>query len=206
MENNSTNPAVPTKVPVDIESWAQALVQLGRVAGVEVGLARARLAVTSALAGEAAACLETLVAAAALVGLRAKPVRMSVAAAVAHARRDTPLVSWSPVESRWLIVQQCGLFTARIAEPVRPGEAHPVGRERLAQMLGPNGERETADFAVVHSERPADAIASEPAAHPDAPLTGNSGGTMVHSPTPTASPGIAFETYCRGRSRTSKSL
>lgn len=176
MENNSTSSAATAPVPVDVESWAQALVQMGRLAGVEVGLARARLAVNSARKDPAAASLETLAAAAALVGLRAKPVRVSVADAVGHARQDTPLVAWSPVERRWLIVQQCGLFTAKIADPVRPGEARPVGRDQLARLLGLGGERETADFAIVHSERPADVIASQPAAHPDAPLTGTSGG------------------------------
>ncbi len=163
-------------MPVEVESWAQALVQLGRLAGVEVGLARARLAVSSAVKAGPSGSLESLGAAAALVGLRAKLVRMSVADAVGHARRDTPLVSWSPAERRWLIVQQCGLFTAKVADPVKPGEAQPVGREQLARLLGLASEREAADFAIVHSERPADVIASQPAAHPDAPLTGSSGG------------------------------
>ncbi len=175
MGNNSFNSAAAVQVPVDVESWAQSLVQLGRLAGVEVGLARARLAVHSAAKEATSAPLEIMAAAAALVGLRAKLVRVSVADAVGHARQDTPLVAWSPRESRWLIVQQCGLFTAKVADPVRPGEARPVGRGELARLLGLGGEQDTADFAIVHSERPADVIASHPAAHPDAPLTGGPG-------------------------------
>jgi ABC-type bacteriocin/lantibiotic exporter with double-glycine peptidase domain len=154
------------------ESSAQALVQLGRLAGVEVGLARARLAVKQATRETGGAPLEELQQAAEWVGLRATLVRLSVADAMSRARSDCPLIAWSPLESRWLIVQRMGLFRARVSDSLLPGAGLAVTRAELARRLGVPSAAESVDFAVVNSERPADLIAREPVSHPDAPLSG----------------------------------
>lgn len=154
------------------EAWAQSLVQLGRLTGVDIGLARARRALVSSTRNPAGEPLEHFSEAAALVGLRTKLVRLSVADAIGWARRDSPLVAWDAQTSRWLIIRRSGLFQAQIADQFRPGLAHSVSRRDLAARLGVVSESATVDFAVVHSERPADVVAAEPAAHPDAPLAG----------------------------------
>jgi ABC-type bacteriocin/lantibiotic exporter with double-glycine peptidase domain len=158
------------------------LVQLGRLTGVDIGLARARLALASCRNPPGAEPLELFSQAAALVGLRAKLVRLSVADAIGWARRDTPLVAWDSAASRWLIIRRSGLFQAQIADQFRPGLAHSITRRDLASRLGVNTETAAVDFAVVHSERPADVVATEPAAHPDAPLAGGTHATGGHPP------------------------
>ncbi len=151
---------------------AKSLVQLGRLTGVEVGLARARLAISGIQREASRPPLEALVQAGALVGLRGVTFRLSVADAIGRAGQDAPLVAWSPVERRWLIVQRCGLFFAKVAHAFHPGAGVTLPRAELASRLGVSSDAETADFAIFHSERPADAIATEKASHPDAPLTG----------------------------------
>ncbi len=176
--DKDTNPTGGTEP--NWEAWAQSLVQLGRLTGVDIGLARARLALANCRHLPGGEPLELFSHAAALVGLRAKLVRLSVADAIGWARRDTPLVAWDSTASRWLIIRRSGLFQAQIADQFRPGLAHSISRRDLASRLGVTTESAAVDFAVVHSERPADVVATEPAAHPDAPLAGGGHATGDH--------------------------
>ncbi len=162
--------------PEESEAAAQALVQLGRLTGVEVGLTRARLAVRQVAREADAHPLEALAQAASLVGLKAVLVRLSVADALAKAGQDTPLVAWDGAAGRWLVVQRSGLFRARVSDSMLPGAGQPLTRAALADRLGVRAATEPVDFAVIHAERPADLIASEPEAHRDTAQAGGGGG------------------------------
>ena len=136
----------------------------------EFDLARAKLAVQNSRR-DAAEPLEQLVSASAEVCLRMVPARMKVAEAVWRARGDVPLVVWSPVEKRWLILTYATWFRVKICSPGDAAMRESVSRRELARLLGLNTAEDEADFGVVHAERP-----GEPASGREAVHYGTSGG------------------------------
>ena len=130
----------------------------------EFDLARAKLAVQNSRQ-RGTEPLEQIVSSASEVCLRVVPARMKVSEAVWRARGDVPLVAWSPVEERWLILTYATWFRVKICSPGDAAMRETVSRRDLARMLGLSSAEEEADFGVVHAERPVEPASGREAVH-----------------------------------------
>ena len=85
---------------------------------------------------------------------------MRVADAVWLASTETPIVAWDAQRERWLILRRHGVFRAQVWSSDAPDDdASPVSRSELASWLGASDPNADADVAIIHLERPADAVA-----------------------------------------------
>jgi putative ABC transport system ATP-binding protein len=126
------------------------LAQLAAMAGAQFDHARARFVVESAVhEGDP---LNRLAQAAAEVSLRISPLRVPLTQLLWLARADTPVVIWSEVEERWILVTCAGWFRIRIAEGDHPTQRTTVSRSELVRRLGLAGPQSRVEAGVVHSE------------------------------------------------------
>jgi putative ABC transport system ATP-binding protein len=101
--------------------------------------------------------LAVLIRAAALVGLRVQPFRMSLADATWKASDSEPLVAWLPDEQRWLLLIKHSFFRIRVCDPSTEEDLI-ITRGELARRMGLTSFQTPADFAVVTRERPAEGL------------------------------------------------
>jgi ABC-type bacteriocin/lantibiotic exporter with double-glycine peptidase domain len=137
---------------------ARTLEQLARQTGVPFDPQLARdasaRAVRSNPGGESSHRFEQLIAAASECSLRVVPIRSTLAEVVWMARRDSPIVALTR-SGDWIVLARRGAFHLRAANADgRPGYRR-IRRESLARELGLDSAEQSADFAVVHPERPA---------------------------------------------------
>lgn len=137
---------------------ARAIEQIARQTGVSFDplLARdaAARAVLSNPGTEPSHRFEQLIAAASECSLRVVPIRSTLAEVVWMARRDSPIVAITPT-GEWIVLARRGIFHLRIANADgKPGYQR-IRRETLARQLGITSASQSAEFAVVHPERPA---------------------------------------------------
>jgi len=109
--------------------------------------------------------MEMLVDAGARSGLRVEPVRLTVVDAVWQARHDLPLVAWSPVQGRWVVVTGASWFRVRLAGNGNAGDRMVMGRRELAGILGCGGTDELVEFGMVHAESPAEPASGRDRVH-----------------------------------------
>lgn len=157
-----------------VEAWERTLVHLADLAGLPCGDVAARRAAVLALKeqSEPMAQMET---AAAALGLRLSPARMSIADAVWSADGLRPLVAWSPVERRWLVVRKYGALRARISTADAPLELKTISRRALAKRLGLRDALDVAEFGILHAppftlSEAGDAHRASGHGHHDAPV------------------------------------
>ena len=98
--------------------------------------------------------------------------RMRVADAVWLASQETPIVGWDAARERWILIRRHGLLRARVWTSDAPDDdAVAVSRTELAAWLGASSPDGPVDLAIIHRERPAEAVAGtshgeEHAGHP----------------------------------------
>jgi ABC-type bacteriocin/lantibiotic exporter with double-glycine peptidase domain len=144
---------LPRQDDIDLsERTVQTLVYLAQLLGVSCTLDDARQAISRA-GDMAVAPIEPLARAAAAVGLRVTPVRMSVADAIWAADAMTPVVAWSVTEQRWLVIRKRGLFGARVSTADAPLERLTMSRDALAARLGLDSAIQSAEFGMVQPVR-----------------------------------------------------
>ncbi len=133
-----------------VEAWERTLVHLADLAGLPCGDVAARRAAVLALKEQSEPMAQMQTAAAAL-GLRLSPARMSIADAVWTADGLRPLVAWSPVERRWLVVRKYGALRARISTADAPLELKTISRRALAKRLGVRDALAIAEFGILYA-------------------------------------------------------
>jgi len=85
---------------------------------------------------------------------------MRLADAVWLASTETPIVAWDAHRGRWLLIRRHGLLRARVWSSDAPDDhAAPVSRSELAAWLGTASPNDDVDVAILHLERPAEAVA-----------------------------------------------
>jgi putative ABC transport system ATP-binding protein len=133
----------------------------GRLAywcGIERTPAQVRDCIREA-AASGAAPLDSLAAAVVAVGLKARPVSLTLAEVVHHARSDTPIVLRRPNASpgaEWLIVVRRGWFRVRVDGLDRLGRTRDVTVGALEKLLG--GGDGPISCLLVEAALPADAV------------------------------------------------
>jgi ABC-type bacteriocin/lantibiotic exporter with double-glycine peptidase domain len=130
------------------------LAQLAAITGSEYDHERALIAVQNATKREGDP-LSKLVAAAAEVYMRVSPVRLSLAEVVWRAHHDMPVVIWSTVESKWIVITFAGWFRLRVADGEHPTHRVTISRDDLVQRLGLKSLNDVIEAGIVHPERPA---------------------------------------------------
>lgn len=143
-------PGASSEIITSSEAWVHTLMHLAALVGVPCALERARAAVLRALVEESDP-MARLASAAGAVGLSVIPARMTVADAIWTADAHSPLIAWSPVESRWLVVRKRGFFRARISTADEPLDEKPFTRLALARRLGLDETLRIAEFGIVHA-------------------------------------------------------
>ena len=133
-----------------VEAWERTLVHLADLAGLPCGDVAARRAAVLAMKEQSEPMAQMVTAAAAL-GLRLAPARMSIADAVWSADGLRPLVAWSTVERRWLVVRKYGALRARISTADAPLELKTISRRALAKRLGLRDALDVAEFGILHA-------------------------------------------------------
>lgn len=137
---------------------SRAIEQLARQTGVSFDPLLARDSAARALrsnpGSEPSHRFEQLIAAASECSLRVVPIRSTLAEVVWMARQDSPIVAVTPAGD-WIVLARRGVFHLRVAQADgKPGYRR-IRRETLARELGLTSAEQSADFAVVHPERPA---------------------------------------------------
>lgn len=137
---------------------ARAIEQIARQTGVPFDPLLTRDASARAIrsnpGSESSHRFEQLIAAASECSLRVVPIRATLAEVVWMARRDSPIVAITR-SGDWIVLARRGVFHLRVANSDgRPGYRR-IRRETLARELGLASAEQSADFAVVHPERPA---------------------------------------------------
>lgn len=135
-----------------VADWERTLVHVAMVAGVVHSNDDVRQAAITALR-EHQEPLEQMSAAAGKLGLRIDVARTSLADAVWAADGLTPLVLYSEVERRWLVVRKAGPFRARVSTVDTQSESETLSRRVLARRLGLRSVREAVDFGIVQATR-----------------------------------------------------
>ena len=130
------------------------LAQLAAITGSEYDHERALIAVQNTTKREGDP-LSKLVAAAAEVYMRVSPVRLSLAEVVWRAHHDMPVVIWSTVESKWIVITFAGWFRLRVADGEHPTHRVTISRDDLVQRLGLKSLNDVIEAGIVHPERPA---------------------------------------------------
>jgi len=135
------------------DHFVQTLAHLAGLTLVDFELTRARQALHHA-ASQPGEPIEHLQMAAAEIGIQISPARMTLADAVWKAHDMLPMVAWSSVENRWLVIHKHSFAKACVSSPESPTERKTLSRQALAKRLGLSGIQESADFGVVSAERP----------------------------------------------------
>lgn len=144
-----------------IDHWLDTLAQLSDMLGQAFEPQRGRIALQRALHDHDEP-LQQLIAAGAALSIAVAPARMRLADAVWEARSDSPVVAWSPVEERWIVISARGWFAARIADSAHPRSRISVSRASLARTLGLANADDEIDVGIVHPERPAEPMRAAP--------------------------------------------
>jgi putative ABC transport system ATP-binding protein len=95
-----------------------------------------------------------LSAAAAEVGLKILPTRISIADAVWKADVNLPVIIWSPKTSSWVVIGKHGFFRARVSSPDRPREETLLSRSELAARIGLESPHQIVEVGVVCATLP----------------------------------------------------
>lgn len=137
------------------------LLQLSAILGSDLDPERARQAVEHAALppGDPLAQLSS---AAGAAGMHVSPTRLPLSEAVWQAHSDSPVVIWSSVESRWLVITHAGWFSLRMAEGEHPDHRVTLTRHALARLVGVDSVHAVVEVGVVHLARPAQAISAAP--------------------------------------------
>jgi len=182
---------------LSVDAWERTLVHLAGLAGLPCGDVAARRAAVLALKeqSEPMARMET---ATATLGLLLSPARMSIADAVWSADGLRPLVAWSPVERRWLVVRKYGALRARISTAEEPLKLKTISRRALAKRLGLRSALDIAEFGILHA--PSFELA-EPGPTDHAGSNGHHGGSDGHHDGATLSPLKRYFAVLRPESR-----
>jgi ABC-type bacteriocin/lantibiotic exporter with double-glycine peptidase domain len=152
----------PASAEAIVAEWERTLVHVAMVAGVENPTDDVRQAAIVALRDHQEP-LEQMCAAGAKLGLRVSVARASLADALWTASGLTPLVLFSDVERRWLVVRKAGPFRAVVSSVETQSEPETISRRVLARRLGLRSVRESVDFGVVQSSH----FSPEAIGHPD---------------------------------------
>lgn len=147
---------IPSNHP-DHKAYLQAIAHLSSLTDVPFARERASQAIDNALRSPGDP-LEVLIAAAEEVCLHIAPTRITVADAVWKANVNLPVIAWSPVENRWLVIRKHGFFRARVSLPDRPIEITTQSRVEIARRLGLSSPNDSIEMGVVSPERPAEPI------------------------------------------------
>lgn len=160
----SQTPAPPLSSPPQRNAYIEAIAHLSTLTAVPFDRERVSQAVDNALRSEGDP-LELLTAAAEEVCLHVAPSRTTIADAVWNANVNLPMVAWSPIENRWLVIRKHGFFRARISTPDRPIEVATLSRIEIARRLGLSSPNEVIEMGVVSPERPAEPTGPRHDAH-----------------------------------------
>lgn len=152
----------PPSTPPPILSPAT-LLQLSAILGSEITPEHARLAIHHATQAQSDP-LAQLSAAAAGAGMQVSPVRLPLSEAVWQAHADSPVVIWSSVESRWIVITYAGWFSLRVADGEHPTHRVTITRHALARFVGVESVHAVVEAGIVHLDRapPAISAASQP--------------------------------------------
>ncbi len=140
------------------------LAQLAAITGSEVDHERARIAVQNVAKADADP-LSQLVSAAAEVYMHVSPVRLPLSEAIWQAHHDTPVVVWSKMEARWVVITFAGWFGLRLTDGDHLTHRITVSRTQLARMLGLTSVNEVVEVGIVHPERPAHGMSVQATHH-----------------------------------------
>ncbi|MCF7785758.1 MAG: hypothetical protein K9N47_06525 [Prosthecobacter sp.] len=137
------------------------LMQLAAILGSDLDHERARLAIHHAMQAPNDPMAQ-LSAAAAGAGMQVAPVCMPLSEAVWQAHADSPVVIWSSVESRWLVITFAGWFSLRMAEGDHPDHRVTVTRQALARLVGVENVHSKVEAGIVHLDRTAKSLSAAP--------------------------------------------
>jgi ABC-type bacteriocin/lantibiotic exporter with double-glycine peptidase domain len=143
-----------------INRWLRTLAQLSSMTGQQFDQQRVRIAIQNAFRHHEEP-LEQLIEAAAEVAMAVTPARMPLRKAIWQARSEAPVVAWSPVEERWIVISHAGWFKARIADGDHPWHRSSVSRLDLARRLGLKSAEDELEVGLVQPERPAEPMRAE---------------------------------------------
>ncbi len=135
--------------------------QLAAILGSDLDHERARLAIHHATQVPSDP-LAQLSAAAAGAGMQVSPVRLPLSEVIWHAHADSPVVIWSSVESRWLVITFAGWFRLRMADGEHPGLRVTVARQELAALVGVESVHAVVEAGIVHLDRGAEGLSDAP--------------------------------------------
>ncbi len=137
------------------------LMQLAAILGSDLDHERARQAVHHAMQVPNDP-LAQLSAAAAGVRMQVSPVRLPLSEVVWHAHADSPVVIWSSVESRWLVITFAGWFRLRMADGEHPDLRVTVTRQELAALVGVESVHAVVEAGIVHLDQGAEGLSDAP--------------------------------------------
>jgi len=135
--------------------------QLAAILDSDLDHERARLAIHNATQAPIDP-LAQLSTAAASVGMQVSPVRLPLCEAVWQAHADSPVVIWSSLESRWLVITFAGWFSLRMAEGEHPNHRVTVTRQALANLVGVESVHAVVEAGIVHLDRGAQGLSDAP--------------------------------------------
>lgn len=99
------------------------------------------------------------------------PARIPLSEAVWQAHADSPVVIWSSVENRWLVITYAGWFSLRLADGEHPTHRLTVTRQALANLVGVESVHTVVEAGIVHLDRATQELSAAPqhghAAHHD---------------------------------------
>ncbi|OYW27452.1 MAG: hypothetical protein B7Z47_06635, partial [Chthoniobacter sp. 12-60-6] len=137
------------------------LVQMAAILGSDVEPERARLAIQHATQVQSDP-LAQLSASAAGAGMQVSPVRLPLSEAVWQAHADSPVVIWSTVENRWLVITYAGWFNLRLADGEHPTHRVTITRQALAHLVGVESVHAVVEAGIVRLDRAAQAMSGAP--------------------------------------------
>ena len=133
------------------------LSQLAALTGVPFSTERAKTALQHFAADPDP--LSRLVATAAEIAISVSPTRLPLSELLWLARSGSPILLWSPSQSRWITVTAAGWFRIRIADGDHPTARLTISRSELLRLLGVQDFSVVLEAGVAHPERPAQPIA-----------------------------------------------
>lgn len=149
-------------LPPDSPLSVQLLMRLGQVTGRRFDLERVRLLLEELPGRADRDAMGHLAVAAKHLGLRLTPARMPLAEAVWHAHLDTPVILWSEVEQRYLIVSHAGTFQVKLAlYGDSAASSETMSRAQLAERLGLASVNEAIEVGIIHPLSPGEAASVE---------------------------------------------
>jgi putative ABC transport system ATP-binding protein len=150
----------PPSTPPPILSHTT-LLQLSAILGSEITPERARSAIHHATQAQSDP-LAQLSAAAAGAGMQIAPARLPLSEAVWQAHADSPVVIWSSVQSRWLVITYAGWFSLRLADGEHPTHRLTVTRQALANLVGVESVHTVVEAGIVHLDRATQELSAAP--------------------------------------------